>query len=163
MKLITKCFVAWASILSSFAHANQFYVGTDFSRMTLDQTEFNSVNVNNILAGYEFNHWAIEGSYNISNTHNDFYGGDQKINMVHLYGVYRSQETLFYKIKFGVTNERYKFYDSNGTLKLDDVHAGIARGVGVGYRFDQFNVELEYSWLGGSLETFGIGVRYHFN
>lgn len=163
MRLITICTFACALIHSSFTHADQFYLGTDFSHMELDQSEFDSVNVNNILVGYEFNNWGVEGSYNISNTQNEFYGGEQKINMYHLYGVYRSQETFFYKFKLGVTNERYKFYDAKGDLKLDDVHSGIARGVGLGYRLDKFSVELEYSWLGGSLETFSIGVRYNFN
>ena len=150
-------------MFSTLIYAKQFYFGTDFSHMQLDQIEFDSVNVNSILAGYEFENWAIEGSYNISKTHNKFYGGDQKINMYHLYSVYRSQEKLYYKIKLGVTNERYKFYDSNGSLKLDDVHSGIAGGIGVGYRLGQFNIELEYSWLGLSLETLGVGVRYNFH
>lgn len=163
MKLFYPCIFLFVSTLSTFTYANQFYIGTDFSRMELDQAEFDSVNVTSILAGYEFENWAVEGSYHISKTDNEFYGGDQKINMYHIYGVYRSQETLYYKIKLGITNERYKFYDSNGSLKLDDVHTGIARGLGVGYRFEQFDFELEYSWLGGSLEMLGVGVRYNFN
>lgn len=130
--------------------------------MTLDQIEFDAVNVNSILAGYEFENWAIEGGYHVSKTQNKFYGGDQKISMYHLYSVYRSSETLYYKIKLGITNERYKFYDADKDLKLDDVHIGLARGVGVGYRYGQLNYELEYSWLGLSLETLGVGVRYNF-
>lgn len=153
----------FALMFPTINHANQFYVGTDISHMTLDQKELDATNVKSVLAGYTFEKWSIEGSYNTSNTDNHFYGGEQKIDMFHLYGVYRSQGDLYYKVKLGITNERYKFYDSYGDLKLDDVHTGIARGMGVGYRYGQFNVELEYSWLGQSLTMVGIGIRYNFN
>ena len=121
------------------------------------------MNVKSILAGYTFENWSIEGSYNISNTHNKFYGGDQKVNMYHLYSVYRSQGALYYKIKLGITNEKYKFYDNDRSLKLNDVHSGLAGGIGLGYRYGQFNVEFEYRRLGLSLEMLGIGNRYNFN
>lgn len=149
-------------MLPAFVSAQNFYVGTDLSHMTLKQPEFDSVNVVSILAGYELNSWAVEGSVNLSKTHNDFYNGDQEIDMYHLYGVYRSQGTLYYKLKLGVSNERYKFYDENNTLKLNDTHTGLARGVGAGYQYGKFNFEVEYSWLGRSLETVGVGVKYKF-
>lgn len=162
MKLVTMPFFVCTAMFSTGLTAAQFYIGTDFSHMTLDQVEFDAVNVNSIVAGYEFENWAIEGSYHVSKAQNQFYGGDQKINMVHLYSVYRSSDALYYKVKLGITNERYKFYDAEKDLKLDDVHIGLARGVGVGYRHGQLNYELEYSWLGLSLETLGVGVRYNF-
>ncbi len=143
--------------------SDQFYLGSEFSRMDLEQSEFDSTNVIGVLVGYQFNNWAVEGSYNTSETSNEFYGGDQNISMYHLYSVYRTAGNIYYKAKLGVTNERYKFYDENGSLRLDDVHTGVARGLGVGYRVNSFNVELDYSWLGGSLETIGLGVRYNFN
>jgi hypothetical protein len=150
-------------LFSKVINANNLYVGTDFSQMKFDQNEFDTTNIKSVLAGYAFDNWSIEGSYNTSNTDNHFYGGKQKIDMFHLYGVYRSQGDLYYKMKLGITNERYQFYDDDGYLKLDDVHTGIAGGIGVGYRYAQFNIELEYSWLGQSLEMAGIGIRYNFN
>ncbi|MGJ8691467.1 MAG: hypothetical protein ACSHW0_03215 [Thalassotalea sp.] len=162
-KITYTCVYGLALIFSTINHAEQFYIGTDISHMTLDQVEFDAVNVKSLLAGYTFEKWSIESSYNTSITDNRFYGGDQKIKMFHLYGVYRSQGDLYSKMKLGITNERYQFYDNDGYLKLDDVHTGIARGIGVGYRYGQFNIELEYSWLGQSLEMAGIGIRYNFN
>ena len=131
--------------------------------MKLDQIEFDSVNVNNILIGYKFESWSIEGSYNISKTQNKYYGGDQKIDMYRMLSVYRSKEKFYYKVKLGISNERYKLYNNTETLFLNHTHIGLERGIGVGYRHGKFNVELEYSWLGGSLEVFGVGIRYHFN
>ena len=163
MKLIYTFIFLFISTFSTVNYANQFYLGTDISHLKFDQIEFEAVNVKTILAGYTFKNWSIEGSYNISNTDNKFYGGDQKVNMYHLYSVYRSQGALYYKIKLGITNERYKFYDNDGKLKLDDVHSGVAGGIGLGYRYGQFNVEFEYSRLGLSLEMLGIGIRYNFN
>lgn len=61
-----------------------FYLGTDISHMKFDQIEFEAVNVKSILAGYTFENWSIEGSCNVCNIHNQFYGGDQKVNMLHL-------------------------------------------------------------------------------
>ena len=144
-------------------HANEIYLGTDISPITFDQKEFDSTNVKSILAGYSFDKWSVEGSYNMSKTHNQLYGADQKINMYHLYSVYRSQNDFYYKVKLGITNESYKVYGHDGKLKFDDVHSGIARGLGAGYRFAQFNVEFEYSWLGQSLAMAGIGIQYNFN
>lgn len=95
MNLASRLFFVCTSIFSTTLSANQFYIGIDFSHMTLDQVEFDAVNVNSILAGYEFENWAIEGGYHVSKTQNKFYGGDQKINMYHLYSVYRSSETLY--------------------------------------------------------------------
>ena len=163
MKLGHVFILACASLFSGVSAAGDWYLGSGLSQMKLAQVEFETTNVSSILAGYEFEDWSVEGSYNVSEEHNKFYGGDQKINMYHLYSVYRSQEDLYYKIKLGITNERYKFYDNSGNLKLDDVHTGVARGIGVGYRYGQFSVEMEYSWLGRSLETFGVGMRYTFN
>jgi hypothetical protein len=162
-KITYTCIYGLTLLFSTISHSDQFYVGTDISHMEFDQVEFDATNVKSILAGYTFEKWAVEGSYNTSNTDNDFYGGEQKINMFHLYGVYRSQGDLYYSVKLGITNERYQFYDSNGHLKLDDVHSGIARGIGAGYQYGPFNIELEYSWLGLSLEMVGIGIRYNFN
>jgi len=54
------------SMFSTFTNVNQFFLGTDVSHMRLDQIEFGAVNVNSILAGYEFGNWAIKASYNIS-------------------------------------------------------------------------------------------------
>ena len=163
MKLICAFILIFTSIFSTANYANQFYLGADISHMTFDQSEFDTVNVKSIIAGYTVNNWSIEGSYHDSNTNNHLYGGKQKIDMYHLYGVYRSQDALYYKLKLGITNERYKLYDDANELKFDDVHSGVARGVGVGYRYGQFNIELEYSWLGYSLETIGLGIKYNFN
>lgn len=144
-------------------NANNFYIGTDLSQMKFDQNEFDTTNIKSILAGYTFDNWSIEGSYSTSKTHNQFYNGDQKVDMFHLYSVYRSQGDLYYKIKLGITNERYKVYGADGKLQFDDVHSGIARGIGVGYKYGQYSIEIEYSWLGLSLETIGVGIRYSFN
>lgn len=163
MKLINTIIFLSSVIFSNISEAQQFYFGTDISHMTLDQPEFNSATVNNILMGYEFEQWSIEGSYNISKTRNQFYGGEQKINMYHLYSVYRSSTPLYYKVKLGITHERYKFYNATGSEKLDTTHTGIARGIGLGYQYGRFNVEAEYTWLGLSIETIGLGIRYNFN
>lgn len=109
MKLINNFIFLLISTFSTVNYANQFYLGTDISYVTFDQVEFEAVNVNSILAGYTFENWSIEGSYNVSNTHNQFYGGDQKVNMLHLYSVYRSRGAMYYKIKLGISNERYNF------------------------------------------------------
>ena len=144
------------------ADANEFYLGTDLSRLEFEQAEFDTTYLNSVLIGYQFDKWSLEGGYDISKRSNDFFCGDQEVNMYHLYGVYRSEGTLFYKIKFGLTNERYKLYDSDQNLKFDDAHTGIARGLGVGYKFEKINIEIDYSWLGGSLKTIGMGIRYNF-
>jgi len=151
------------SALSKSTYAGDFYVGTDLSNLQFEQTEFEATSVNSLVVGYEFNQWSIEGSYNSSSTNNNYFGGDQKVNMYHLYTAYRSSGSYYYKVKLGLTNERYKFSDSTGEIIVNDVHLGIARGLGIGYRYGQLNFELEYNWLGGSLEMMGVGIKYNFN
>lgn len=151
------------SSLSKLAYAGGFYMGTDLSHLQFDQAEFDSTNVYSVVAGYEFNRWSIEGGYHFSKTDNKHFAGDQKVNMYHLYTAYRSAGSYYYKVKLGLTNERYKFSDSTGKIKLNDVHTGLVRGLGVGYRYEQLNFELEYSWLGRSLEMVGVSIKYKFN
>ena len=149
--------------LSSYTLAeNQFYVGADIGRLSFDQKEFDSVGVSSFLLGYQFVNWSVDGSYNISKTDSDVFGGDQKIKMYHLYSTYRNKGNYYYKLKVGITNERYKLYDESGKLIFDDVHSGITRGLGVGYNIGSLSMALEYSWLGGSLEMFSGGIRYNF-
>lgn len=148
---------------SKMSSAEGVYIGIDLNNLQFEQPEFEATPVYSITAGYDFNRWAIEGSYNYSQTDNNYFGGDQTVNMYHLYGVYRSVGTYYYKVKLGLTNEKYKFLDDTDKVVVEDIHTGIARGVGVGYRYGHFNIELEYSWLGGSLEMIGVGIKYKFN
>lgn len=150
--------LAMATVLK----ANVLYLGVDFGKLTFDQPEFENVNNTSVLLGYQFSNWAIEGGYHVSKTVNKFFCGDQKVKMYHLYSVYRSFDEIYYKLKLGLTNERYRLFDSLGNIQVDDVHTGIARGVGVGYRFNSLSLELEYNWLGGSLEMISGGVKINF-
>jgi len=163
MKKIFSLIIIIFCTFSKISAADGAYIGTDLNHLNFAQPEFKSAPVYSLVAGYEFNRWAIEGSYNFSETDNKYYGGDQKNTMYHLYGVYRSEGTFYYKAKLGLTHEKYDFLDDKGKLAVNDSHTGIGRGLGIGYRFNNFNVELEYSWLGGSLDMIGVGVKYKFN
>lgn len=162
MKLLTITALLFISVFSKSTYAGDFYVGTDLNNLQFEQTGFETTNAYALVAGYELNRWSIEGSYNFSKTNNKYFGGDQKVNMYHLYTVYRSAGSYYYKVKLGLTNERYKFSDGTGKLILNDVHTGVARGLGIGYRYGQLSFELEYNWLGGSLEMVGGGFKYKF-
>ena len=149
-------------IASISARAEGLYLGIDRGALVFEQVEFNNVANTGFLVGYQFDNWAVEGIYNTSSRYNDAFRGEQNVDMYHLYSVYRSSGNIYYKLKFGLTNERYQFHDDADNLRFDDVHTGIARGLGIGYRANSHQFELEYSLLGGSLELLSLGVRFNF-
>ncbi|MFK7856786.1 MAG: hypothetical protein AB8B79_21895 [Granulosicoccus sp.] len=154
--------VAIAMIFSSGAIADDFHIGIDFGNLKFDQEFLVDTENIGLVAGYNWNDWGIESVINFSETKSNFSGGDQAVRMYHLYGTYQTEGQYYFKAKFGLTNERYTIDNREGQRVFNDVHSGIARGIGVGFRLNSVKSELEYTWLGGSLELLTFGIRYEF-
>ncbi len=142
-------FLATAMIFSSGAVAEDFYIGIDFGKLKFDQEFLTDTENIGLAAGYSWNGWGIESVVNFSETKSDVWGGDQVIRMYHLYGTYQTEGQCYFKAKVGLTNERYTIDNREGQEVFDDVHSGIARGIGIGFRLNSVKSELEYTWLGG--------------
>jgi len=163
VKFLAFPFIALALLFSPcYAVAEEFYVGIDAGKLSFEQDFLSDTNNYGVVLGYTWNRWALEGVINFNDTENDSIGGDQIVGMYHLYGVYRTEGRYYLKAKAGITNERYSIENSEGEEVMNDVHSGIARGIGFGIRTNTASVELEYSWLGGSLELLNLGFKYHF-
>lgn len=151
-----------AVILPVAAIAEEFYVGMDLGKLKFDQVFLADAENFGLTAGYNWKNWGIEGVLNFNETKSDMFGGDQVIKMYHLYGIYQTAGQYYLKAKIGLTNERYAIDNGEGQEVFDDVHSGVARGIGVGVRYRSVKSELEYTWLGGSLQLLTLGVSYRF-
>ena len=153
-------FLVTAMMFSSAAIADKFYVGIDPGQLKFDQEFLVDTDNFGLVAGYRWNGWGVESVINFSEAESDIWGGDQVVNMYHLYGTYQTEGQYYLKARLGLSNERYTIENREAREVFDDVHSGVARGVGVGVRFDNIKSELEYTWLGGSLQLLTLGIRY---
>jgi len=163
VRFIAFPFIALTLLFSpGHAVAEEFYVGIDAGKLSFEQAFLADTSNYGVVLGYAWNRWTLEGIINLNETENNNTGGDQIVGMYHLYGVYRTEGRHYLKAKAGITNERYSIKNGEGEEVMNDVHSGIARGIGFGFRTNVASVELEYSWLGGSLELINLGLKYHF-
>lgn len=140
---------------------DDFYVGMDVGDLSFDQQALSSATNYGLVLGHRWDSWSLEAVINSSETDNVIYK-DQSVDMYHLYGAYRTSGKYYLKLKAGLTYEKYSFHHTAFNKRYTDEHVGIARGIGLGAKFAPISIELEYSWLGGSLELVNLGMRYSF-
>ena len=119
--------------------------------------------------GYDMpgNNFAVEGDFNTTITKagsNTSGYGDLGVTTLAGYGVYRTPDRIYLKVKLGLLLE-YLTSSVSGINRIDVDGAGIAISYGIGGGVDiteQLGVEIEYTSLEADIAYASIGLNWKF-
>lgn len=140
-----------------------FYLGAKLGNMYIDQQNFDDPTSKGFLIGYDFGGFAVELERNTAEADWDFdtgfgsVSGQLDIDTTALYGVYRSEGTVYFKGKVGVINEDIE--DEDGESESD---TGLTAGVGLGVRAGHLSFEGEFTILETDINLLSLGVNFTF-
>ena len=150
--------------------ADQFYVGIKGGLMRPDAGGYDDAGNAAVLLGLEFldldiGSIAVEGEYTDTISEGDatFGGihGEWDIEAYAIYGVFRTQGTLFFKGKIGYLHE--KVSSTVGGFGATGSDSGLSLGIGGGLRIGHFgSIELEYTIIEKDVGFLSLGFNYYF-
>lgn len=171
-----KKLLSLALILGSFASASVIaaeqgvYAGPKASILKIDVAGYDDAEPLGLVVGYheDMQLGEIRGQYGVEFEMNKGSVDLTVSNVSHeldyksmaLYGVMRSEDPFYYKLKAGLAKEEF-----SNTVNGDLSDIGLAFGVGLGVRFENnVNVEIEYTTINADAETnlLSIGMTFSF-
>lgn len=165
----TALFAAASIISSGFAEEEsgaKGYIGVKGGPLLFSQgfDYEDAVNMG-LLGGFRISPvWAVEAEFTTSVSDADGTGanlGELNVFTLGVYGVFRSQGTLYFKGKAGIL---YEFLDAdwNG-FPLQGEGIGISLGLGGGWRItDCLSTEVEFQTIEADISMLSLGVLYWF-
>lgn len=155
--LVTLVSLMWAS--PGFA---QWSIGTKVGIMSVafEDADVDDAPVNaGVVFGYEIASLlpglSVELDVTRSVAPGSVVNADLSVNSQGIYLAYRTGKQLYAKGRLG-------FMDASLTGNLAEDEGGETYGVGVGWRFDAFSVELDYTSIDDDVSFSSIGVLYQF-
>lgn len=154
--------IALAMCIGSGNALAQWSIGSSVGTMSVkfDEVDVDDSPVNaGILLGYHFTHWvqglSIELEVTRTVTEGTVENVDLSVESQGLYVVYRTSHPVYAKVRLGIMEAAL-------TGDFGEDEGGETYGVGVGWRFNRFGVELDYTSIDDDVIYTSLGVNYRF-
>lgn len=134
---------------------NGIHLGIKTGVMDVDVAGFDIDTPLGIVFGFEQGSYGVEAELTFADGELELFGfgsASFDFDTLAIYGVFRSQGEVFYKLKAGFLRE-----DIDGATD-----SGLSVGVGFGARIDSVSLEAEYTIIEEDVSFLSVGGNIHF-
>lgn len=168
-KILLASAIAMAACGSVYAQDQGVYVGVKGGSFQVDIENASDPTGGGFLLGYNFGKGpAIEfernssGSISFSGGQN-FYYGSAEIETTALYFAYRSEGTVFFKVRAGLLKEDVTVNSSYSGNDFGESDTGLSVGGGVGVNMGNIaQLEAEYTIIEQDVSLLSVGFNLRF-